>query len=135
MTLHFAKNWKGEIITMNRSFLSGSLCGSLLVAGFWLYFHSLEAAETPAKVLLENERVRVREVRLDPGVRPGPHTHPYAHVGVILDPGTLRFTDPDGKSEEVAFKSGSVGWREAKVTHEVVNVSKSPMRIIEVEIK
>jgi quercetin dioxygenase-like cupin family protein len=120
---------------MNRSFLSGSLAGATFVAASWLYFHSVEAAETPVKVLLENERVRVREVRLDPDVKPGPHTHPYAHVGVILDPGTLRFTTPDGKSEEVNFKSGSVGWREAKVTHEVVNVSQSPMRIIEVELK
>ena len=122
-------------MTINRPFLSGTVLGGMLIAGCWLYFDVAEAAETPAKVLLENERVRVREVRLDPGVQPGPHTHPYAHVGVILDPGTLRFTNPDGQSEEVTFKSGSVGWRDAKVTHEVVNVSKAPMRIIEVEIK
>src|SRR5207247_11314241 len=58
-----------------------------------------------------------------------------AHVGVILDAGTLQFNDPDGKSEKRSFESGDVGWRDAKVTHEVVNVGKSPMRIIEVEIK
>jgi beta-alanine degradation protein BauB len=120
---------------MNRSFLSGLFSGGILMAGLWLYFHSVDAAETPAKVLLENERVRVREVKLEPGVKPGPHTHPYAHVGVILDPGTLQFNNPDGKSEQVTFKSGSVGWRDAKVTHEVINISQSPMRIIEVEIK
>jgi len=122
-------------MTINRPFLSGLFYGGILVAGVWVYAHSADAAETSAKVLLENERVRVREVRLDPGVKPGPHTHPYAHVGVILDPGTLQFNNPDGKSEQVTFKSGSVGWREAKVTHEVVNISQSPMRIIEVEIK
>ena len=120
---------------LNRSFLSGLLSGGILIGGLSFYFHSVEAAETPATVLLENERVRVREVLLEPGVKHGPHTHPYAHVGVILDPGTLQFNNPDGKSEQVTFKSGSVGWRDAKVTHEVVNISKSPMRIIEVEIK
>ena len=120
---------------INRSFFFGLLSGGIIMAGLWLHFRSTETAETPAKVLLENERVRVREVRLEPGVKPGPHTHPYAHVGVILDPGTLQFINPDGKTEQVTFKSGSVGWREAKVTHEVVNVSQSPMRIIEVEIK
>jgi quercetin dioxygenase-like cupin family protein len=122
-------------MTLNRSFLSGLLSGGLLVGGLSFYFHAVEAAETSATVLLENERVRVREVLLEPGVKNGPHTHPFAHVGVILDPGTLQFNSPDGKSEQVTFKSGSVGWRDAKVTHEVVNISKSPMRIIEVEIK
>jgi len=119
---------------LNRNFLAGLTAGTL-VTGFLFYFHPAGAAENAAKILLENERVRVREVRLEPGVKPGPHTHPYAHVGVILDAGTLEFNDPDGKSEKRTFKSGDVGWRDAKVTHEVVNVGKSPMTIIEVEIK
>jgi len=119
---------------LNRNFLAGFTAGTL-VTGFSFYFYPARAAEIAAKILLENERVRVREVRSEPGVKPGPHTHPYAHVGVILDAGTLQFNDPDGKSEKRTFKSGDVGWRDAKVTHEVVNVGKSPMRIIEVEIK
>jgi len=119
---------------LNCNFIAG-FSGGVLVMGFSFYFHSAGAAENAAKVLLENERVRVRAVRFEPGVKPGPHTHPYAHVGVILDAGTLQFNDPDGKSDKRTFKSGDVGWRDAKVTHEVVNVGSSPMRIIEVEIK
>src|SRR6058998_483978 len=118
---------------LNRNFLAGLTAGAL-VTGFSFHFYPAGAAENAARILLENERVRVREVKLEPGVKPGPHTHPYAHVGVILDPGTLQFNNPDGKSEQVTFKSGSVGWRDAKVTHEVINISQSPMRIIEVEI-
>jgi quercetin dioxygenase-like cupin family protein len=118
-----------------RDFLLRLAWGGALVGAVSLYFHSMNAAENTAKVLLENDRVRVREVRLEPGVKPGPHTHPYAHIGVILDGGTLQFIDPDGKTEKRTFKSGDVGWRDAKVTHEVVNVSVLPMRIIEVEIK
>ena len=119
---------------LNRKFLAGLTAG-VLVTGFSFYFHSSSATENTAKILLENERVRVREVRLERGMKPGPHTHPYAHVGVILDAGTLQFNDPDGKSEKRTFESGDVGWRDAKVTHGVVNVGKSPMRVIEVEIK
>ncbi len=120
---------------LNRSFVAGIFCGALMVAGLSFCFHFLGAAESPAKVLLENDRVRVREVRFDPGAKPGPHTHTYAHVGVVLDAGTLQFNDPHGKSEKVSFKPGQVGWRDANVTHEVVNVGESSIRVIEVEIK
>ena len=120
---------------LNRNFLSGVLCGGALVGSLTFFLHPSDAAENAAKVVLENDRVRVREVRFEPGVKPGMHTHPYAHVGVILDDGTLQFNDPGGKNERVEFKSGAVGWRDANVTHEVVNVGGSPLRVIEVEIK
>ena len=120
---------------LNRNFLSGVLCGGVLAGGLTFFLHPSDAAENAAKVVLENDRVRVRELRFEPGVKPGMHTHPYAHVGVILDDGTLQFNDPGGKNERVNFKSGAVGWRDANVTHEVVNVGESPLRVIEVEIK
>src|ERR687898_2253033 len=57
--------------------------------------------------VLENERVRVRDVTFPPGVLDtGMHTHEYAHVGVILTKGTLVFTDPDGKVDKVTFDAG-----------------------------
>ena len=35
----------------------------------------------------------------------------------------------------MAFKSGSVGFREANATHQVANPGTTPMRVIEVELK
>jgi len=88
------------------------------------------------KVALENDRVRVRDVTFAPGVRDnGMHTHRYPHVGVVLTKGTLVFTDPAGKVESVPFEAGSVGFREANVTHMVANPGPDPMRVIEVELK
>jgi quercetin dioxygenase-like cupin family protein len=86
--------------------------------------------------VLENERVRVRDVTFPPGVLDtGMHTHTYAHVGIILTEGALQFTDPDGKTDRVEFKAGSVGFREANATHQVANPGAAPMRVIEVELK
>jgi hypothetical protein len=96
------------------------------------------AAEGKAtyKVLLENERVRVREAVFPAGVaNTGLHTHDYAHVGIILTKGTLLFADPSGKTESVAFEPGAVGYREAKATHAVGNPGSADMRVIEVELK
>jgi oxalate decarboxylase/phosphoglucose isomerase-like protein (cupin superfamily) len=80
--------------------------------------------------------VRVREVTFPPGVLDtGMHTHELAHVGVILDRGALLFSEPGGKAEKVDFEAGSVGFREANVTHQVANPGTTPMRVIEVELK
>jgi len=80
--------------------------------------------------------VRVRDVTFPPGVPDTEmHTHPYPHVGVILTPGSLAFTEPGKPAQTVAFEGGSVGYREANVTHQVTNPGTAPMRVIEVEIK
>jgi oxalate decarboxylase/phosphoglucose isomerase-like protein (cupin superfamily) len=54
---------------------------------------------------------------------------------VILTPGALTFVDPEGKKETVEFQAGTVGFREANARHMVANPGKTPMRVIEVEIK
>jgi hypothetical protein len=95
-----------------------------------------QGRKNSAKILLENEKVRVREVTLYPeDQKPGMHHHEYPHVGVILDAGVLKFNNPDGTTESATFQSGGAGFRETNVTHEVINASKKPMRIVEVEIK
>ncbi len=86
------------------------------------------------KIVLENEQVRVREVTFGPGAG-DTHTHPWAHVGVILTKGQLVFADAGKPEEVVSFEAGSVGFREAKVTHLARNPGKTPMKVIEVEVK
>jgi mannose-6-phosphate isomerase-like protein (cupin superfamily) len=120
---------------LNRYFLTGMVCGAFLAGGLSYFLQSARAAGSDAKVLLENDKVRVRQVLFQPGVRPGPHTHLYAHVGVILDEGALAFVEKGKKDETVNFKSGDAGWRDANVTHEVFNPGKKPVRVIEVELK
>lgn len=120
---------------LNRHFLTGMVCGALLTGGLSYYLQSASAAGSEAKLLLENDRVRVRQVLFQPGVRPGAHTHAYAHVGVILDEGALAFVEKGKKDETVNFRSGDAGWRDANVTHEVFNTGKKPIRVVEVELK
>jgi quercetin dioxygenase-like cupin family protein len=95
-----------------------------------------DSAKYTSKVVLENERVRVREVTFPAGVLDtGMHTHDLPHVGVILTKGAMLFTEPGGKSDKVDFEAGSVGFRDAHVTHQVGNPGPAPMRVIEVELK
>ncbi len=94
------------------------------------------AAVSTSKVVFENDRVRVKDVTFPPGVmKTGMHTHDLPHVGVILTKGALTFAEPGKPTERAAFEPGSVGYREANVTHEVTNPGTTPMRVIEVELK
>ncbi len=88
-----------------------------------------------AKVVLENDKVRVRDVTFAPGVTYPMHTHKWAHVGVIIQGGTLVLTGPDGKAETLQLAPGGAGYREANVTHAGSNPGKTPVRVIEVEVK
>jgi beta-alanine degradation protein BauB len=92
------------------------------------------ASTNSAKIVLENDRVRVKDVTFAPGVSPM-HTHDLPHVGVVITGGTLVFTYPDGKTETAKLEAGGVGYRDAHVTHELNNPGKTPVRVIEVELK
>jgi len=72
------------------------------------------------KVLLENDQVRVLEYRLKPGEKEPMHSHP-AGVVYVLSGGTLKFSYPDGRTEEKTAATGEAIWRDP-VTHAVENV-------------
>jgi quercetin dioxygenase-like cupin family protein len=124
------------------SFVLGAAFGAVTVwAG--LTFGSVMAAQSPgsaakytSKVVLENDRVRVRDVTFPPGVLDtGMHRHDVPHVGIIVTAGALTFTEGGKPGETVKYEPGSVGFREANVTHQVANPGGTPMRVIEVELK
>ena len=58
---------------------------------------AFEVAPKHYKVLLENEYVKVLEVRIKPGEKEAMHTHP-ATVHIELVPTKVKITYPDGKS-------------------------------------
>jgi quercetin dioxygenase-like cupin family protein len=91
-------------------------------------------AHSSAKVVLENARVRVRDVTFPPGPT-GMHTHELPHVGIVVQGGTLVFKYADGSSETAKLEAGSVGFRDANVTHAPMNPGTAPVRVIEVELK
>jgi hypothetical protein len=116
--------------------------GARLGAGFGLGAHlearveAQAAQKNTSKVVLENDRVVVKDATFYPGdTAPGMHTHKLPHVGVVIDGGTLVMRSPDGKLETLDLKRGGAGFREANVTHEPLAKGTSPIRVIEVELK
>jgi quercetin dioxygenase-like cupin family protein len=85
-------------------------------------------------LLLENEKVRVMEVRLKPGQKAPMHNHPNDHVVYVMKDAKFKLSFPDGKSTEVDLKSGKVLWMEAGA-HETENVGKTEGHNLVIEVK
>ena len=85
------------------------------------------------KVLLENDQVRVLEYRLKLGEKEPMHSHP-AGVVYVLSGGTLKFSYPDGRTEEKTAATGEAIWRDP-VTHAVENVGKMEAHAIAIDLK
>jgi len=88
------------------------------------------------KVVLENDRVRVVEFVLEPGVPMGMHSHPRDRVEITIAGGHVRVSTPDGKTQEADEKEGSVVFNKASAArHDVVNLGKAALRAYHVELK
>ncbi len=85
------------------------------------------------KVEIENDQVRVLRWNLGPREESPMHEHP-AYVPVNLTDIHLKFTFPDGRTEERHAKSGEVKWS-AGVKHAEENVGDKPAEAILVELK
>ena len=84
-------------------------------------------------VLLENEHVRVLEMRDKPGDVTAMHSHP-GNVVYIFSPAERQFTFPDGTTKVAAVKGGQVLWSDGGA-HAEKNVGKTDTRALVIEIK
>jgi quercetin dioxygenase-like cupin family protein len=85
------------------------------------------------KIVMENDRVRVFDVRFKPGQKAVMHEHP-SHIVYVLDDYTLDLKLPEGTSSEVPLKKGQAFWMEAGA-HAAQNVGKTEGHAIVVELK
>lgn len=105
--------------------------------GFWM---TRSNAQDPAvvnaktiRVRFENDRVRVLEAVLPPGVKEQVHSHP-AYVIYVLEGGRYRNYAADGKVTEGELKTGDVIYRDP-LTHAAENIGDKPLHMILVELK
>jgi quercetin dioxygenase-like cupin family protein len=85
------------------------------------------------RVRFENDRVRVLEAILPPGVKEQVHSHP-AYVIYVLEGGWYRNYAADGKITEGELKTGDVIYRDP-LTHAAENIGDKPLHMILVELK
>ena len=85
------------------------------------------------KPVLENERVRLLDFKLQPGKKTAQHSHPDTVVYSLNDH-KLRFILPDDEEKVVELKLGQAIWINAE-THVVENIGKTEARSVVIELK
>jgi quercetin dioxygenase-like cupin family protein len=97
-------------------------------------------AQDPTKVeskhyrlAFENEYVQVVNVHYGPHEKSGMHDHPGGVV-VVLTAGHLKFTDQNGKTQEVFAKPGESRWFPA-FKHKVENLGDTAYNAVYIGIK
>jgi quercetin dioxygenase-like cupin family protein len=85
------------------------------------------------KAVFENDRMRLLEVRMAPGVRTELHAHPDYLVHALSD-GLVRLTDASGEGADVEIHAGDSLWRDAE-EHSAVNIGDSELVAVFVELK
>ena len=83
--------------------------------------------------LLENEQVRVREMRFKPGAKTPASSNPNSFVYALTD-GALVFAPPGRTPYELTFKAGEALWLPAQSTT-TANETNREIRVLVVEIK
>ncbi len=97
------------------------------------YIDPVEVAGDHYSVMLENEHVRVLEMKLAAGEIDNQHSHPSETVYFITG-GKVKFHLPDGETAEAEVPDGGVIWHE-EWTHRVENIGSTDIHAIIVEAK
>jgi quercetin dioxygenase-like cupin family protein len=94
-----------------------------------------QAAIDGHTLVLENDRVRVERLVLEPGQSTNLHEHSSMGLGVVVSGSKATVESPGQKSQAVEFKPGDFGWHEAKTTHRLKNSGKTRLEIVDIEWK
>ena len=85
------------------------------------------------KVVIDNDQVRVLRAKYGPHEKSVMHEHP-ASVAVYMSDGHVKFTLPDGTSQDNTSKAHDAAWADAG-KHLPENVGDKPTEVIVIELK
>jgi quercetin dioxygenase-like cupin family protein len=94
----------------------------------------LKSAAGAYRLLMENERVRVLDLRLGPGEIAPMHNHPDDHVVYVMNNARFRLAFANGQSGEFDLTAGQALWMEAG-SHTTENIGTSEGHNLVVEVK
>ncbi|HYR97033.1 MAG TPA: cupin domain-containing protein [Candidatus Binatus sp.] len=91
--------------------------------------------DVATRLLLENERVKIWEMRLEPGESSDLHRHTMDYVLCILEGTTIDADRPDGTSLSYPVTPGHAVYIERGSTERAVNRSGTRFRELLIELK
>ena len=86
-------------------------------------------------LVLDNNRVRVERLVLEPGQSTGMHEHKLSGLGVAVSSGKILLESPEQKAQTVEFKPGEFRWHTGAITHKLTNTGKTRFEAVDLEWK
>src|SRR3954453_23480995 len=111
-------------------------CLAALCLGFTSLLSAQDAVKVDPKhykVVSENDKVRILKGHYVPHEKSVMHHHPDA-VATMMSDAKMKFTLPDGKTQEMTVKAGDSMFADA-ASHNPENVGDTPLEMILVELK
>jgi quercetin dioxygenase-like cupin family protein len=93
------------------------------------------SATPDGKIALENDRVRVERIVLEPGQASARHEHHGPWLDVAVGPGTVDVAETDGTTRRVTYRPAAYHWNSAARTHTLKNVGRTRVELLEIEWK
>ena len=94
---------------------------------------ALHGASNVYKLVMENDRIRVLDVKFKPGEKAAMHLHPN-HLVYVLSDGALKLSMPDGTGQKFQLNAGQALWIEAG-PHSTENIGTTEAHNLVVELK
>ncbi len=95
----------------------------------------MQRKKAKANIQIDNERIRVTEYTFNNYEETGFHVHQWDYVVVPQTNGKLLLIDEHGVETTATLVKGKSYYREAGVSHNVINDGKEKLAFIEIEIK
>lgn len=94
----------------------------------------VQTSPNQARVLMENEHVRVVEYAVKPGEKDVWHTHP-PRSSYVVSGGKVKVYSENGEPKISEVKTGASSWAGQGAKHYVENIGDTDIKIILTEIK
>ena len=95
----------------------------------------MQRKKAKANIQIENERVRITEYSFNINEETGFHVHQWDYVVIPQTDGLLLLIDDEDVEKTATLVKGQPYYREAGVSHNVINNGKQKLVFIEIEIK
>ena len=95
----------------------------------------MQRKKAKANIQIDNERVRVTECSFNKNEETGFHVHQWDYVVIPQTDGLLLLINDNDVETTATLVKGQPYYREAGVSHNVINNGKEKLVFIEIEIK
>ena len=95
----------------------------------------MQRKKANSNIQIDNERIRVTEYAFNDNEETGFHVHQWDYVVIPQTDGKLLLIDEHSVETTAILVKGQPYYREAGVSHNVINIGKEKLVFIEIEIK